>query len=72
MLTLVEANQATAAALVRAQNMKMKIAVCVCDEEGRLVAFQRMDGVITEKIAGAIGKAEAAAATRKPSGERVS
>jgi uncharacterized protein GlcG (DUF336 family) len=58
--------------VARAQNMKMKIAVCVCDEGGRLVAFQRMDGVIIEKIEGAIGKAEAAAATRKPSGERVS
>jgi uncharacterized protein GlcG (DUF336 family) len=72
MLTLAEANQAIAAALARAHNMKMKIAVSVCDEEGRLVAFQRMDGVILEKIPGAIGKAEAAAATRKPSGEGVS
>jgi uncharacterized protein GlcG (DUF336 family) len=45
MLTLAEANQAIAAALARAQTMKMKIAVSVCDEEGRLVAFQRMDGV---------------------------
>jgi uncharacterized protein GlcG (DUF336 family) len=44
MLTLAEANQAIAAALARAQNMKMKIAVSVCDERGRLVAFQRMDG----------------------------
>jgi uncharacterized protein GlcG (DUF336 family) len=72
MLTLAEANQAIAAALARAQNMKTKITVCVCDEEGRLVAFQRMDGVIVEAIPAAIGKAEAAAATRKPSGERVS
>jgi glc operon protein GlcG len=44
MLTLAEANQAIAAALARAQNMKMKIAVSVCDEGGHLVAFQRMDG----------------------------
>jgi uncharacterized protein GlcG (DUF336 family) len=72
MLTLAEANRAIAAALARAQNMKMKIAVSVCDEEGRLVAFQRMDGVILEKIPGAIGKAEASAATGKPSGEGVS
>jgi uncharacterized protein GlcG (DUF336 family) len=72
MLTLAEANQAIAAALARAQNMKMKIAVSVCDDEGRLVAFQRMDGVIVEGIPAAIGKAVAAAATRKPSGERVS
>jgi uncharacterized protein GlcG (DUF336 family) len=37
MLTLAEANQAIAAALARAQNMKMKIAVSVCDEEGVLL-----------------------------------
>jgi Haem-degrading len=72
MLTLTEANQAIAAALVSAQNMKMKIAVSVCDDEGRLVAFQRMDGVIVEGIPAAMGKAIAAVATRKPSGERVS
>jgi glc operon protein GlcG len=72
MLTLAEANQAITAALARAQNMKMEIAVSVCDEGGRLVAFQRMDGVLLEKIWGAIGKAKAAAATRKPSGEGVS
>ena len=72
MLTLAEANQAIAAVLARAQNMNMKIAVSVCDEEGRLVAFQRMDGVIIEQILSAIGKAKAAAATRKPSGEGVS
>jgi uncharacterized protein GlcG (DUF336 family) len=72
MLTLAEANQAIAAVLARAQNMKMKLAVSVCDEEGRLIAFQRMDGIIVEKIWGAIGKSKAAAATRKPSGEGVS
>jgi hypothetical protein len=63
MLTLAEANQAIAAALARAQNMKMEIAVSVCDEGGRLIAFQRMDGVLLEMIWGAIGKAKAAAAT---------
>jgi|SRR6516162_9177214 glc operon protein GlcG len=68
MLTLAQANQAIAAALARAQNMKMKIAVSVCDEGGRLVAFQRMDGVFSESIPFAIGKAIAAAASRKSSG----
>ena len=71
MLTLAEANQAIAAALARAQNMKMKIAVSVCDEGGRLVAFQRMDGVFSESIALAIGKAIAAAASTKSSGDKV-
>jgi glc operon protein GlcG len=71
MLTLAEANQAIAAALAKAQNMKMKIAVSVCDEEGLLVAFQRMDGVSFRSIQSAIGKAKAAAASRKPSGAGV-
>jgi uncharacterized protein GlcG (DUF336 family) len=70
MLTLAEANQAIAAALARAQNMKMKIALSVCDEGGRLVAFQRMDGVFSESIPLAIGKAIAAAASRKSSGDK--
>jgi glc operon protein GlcG len=70
MLTLAEANQAIAAALARAQNMKMKIAVSVCDEGGRLVAFQRMDGVFLESIPLAIGKAIGAAASRKSSGDK--
>ena len=68
MLTLAEANQAIAAALARARHLKMEIAVSVCDEEGRLVAFQRMDGVFSESIPLAIGKAIAAAASRKSSG----
>ena len=70
MLTLAEANQAIAAALARAQNMKMKIAVSVCDEGGQLVAFQRMDGAFSESIASAIGQAIAAAASRKSSGDK--
>lgn len=70
MLTLAEANQAIAAALARAQNMKMKIAVSVCDEGGQLVAFQRMDGAFSEAIALAIGQAIAAAASRNSSGDK--
>ncbi len=70
MLTLAEANQAIAAALSRAQNMKMKIAVSVCDETGHLVAFQRMDGVSLESIPFAIGKAIAAAASGKSSDDK--
>jgi glc operon protein GlcG len=51
-------------------NMKMKIAVSVCDEGGHLVAFQRMDGAFLESIALAIGKAIGAAASRKSSGDK--
>jgi uncharacterized protein GlcG (DUF336 family) len=50
--------------------MKMKIAVSVCDEGGRLVAFQRMDGVFSESVPTAIGKAIAAAASRKSTGDK--
>ena len=70
MLTLAEANQAIAAAVARATAMKMKIAVSICDEEGRLVAFQRMDGVFSESVPLAIGKAIAAAAATKSSGDK--
>ena len=70
MLTVAEANQAIAAAVARATAMKMKIAVSICDEEGRLVAFQRMDGVFSESIPLAIGKAIAAAASTKSSGDK--
>jgi glc operon protein GlcG len=70
MITLAEANHAIAAALARAQNMKMKIAVSVCDEGGQLVAFQRMDGAFSESIAFAIGQAIAAVASRKSSGDK--
>jgi uncharacterized protein GlcG (DUF336 family) len=70
MLTLAEANQAIAAALASAENMKMKIAVSVCDETGHLVAFQRMDGVSLESIPFALGKAIAAVASRKSSDDK--
>ena len=70
MLTLAEANQAIAASVATAQNMKMKIAVSVCDEGGRLVAFQRMDGVFSESIPLAIGKAIGAVASREFSGDK--
>ena len=70
MLTLSEANQAIAAALARARHMNAKIAVSVCDEEGHLVAFQRMDRAFSESIPLAIGRAIAAAASRKSGGDR--
>jgi uncharacterized protein GlcG (DUF336 family) len=69
-LTLDEANQAIANAFARAQYMKIEIAVSVCDEGGRLIAFQRMDGTPSESIALAIGKAIGAAASRKSTGDK--
>jgi len=70
MLTLAEANQVIAGALAKAQSMKTKIAVSVCDQGGHLLAFQRMDGAFLESAAGAIGKAIGAAASRKSSGDK--
>ncbi|HEY2535200.1 MAG TPA: heme-binding protein [Xanthobacteraceae bacterium] len=70
MLTLTEANQAITAALARAHHMKNDIAVSVCDDEGRLVAFQRMDGVFAEAIPLALGRAIGAAASRKSGGDK--
>jgi glc operon protein GlcG len=70
MLTLAEANQAITAAVARATAMKMKITVSICDEGGQLVAFQRMDGVFSESIPLAIGKAIAAVASTKSSGDK--
>jgi uncharacterized protein GlcG (DUF336 family) len=70
MLTLAEANQAIAAALARARHTKEKIAVSVCDEEGHLIAFQRMNGAFSESVPLAIGRAIAAAASRNSSGDK--
>ena len=70
MLTVSDANRAIAAALARARHIKAKIAVSVCDEGGHLVAFQRMDGTFSESIPLAIGRAIAAAASRKSSADR--
>jgi uncharacterized protein GlcG (DUF336 family) len=69
MLTLAEANRGLAAALRKAQETKTIIAAVVCDAEGQLIAFQRMDGIFSEAIRRAIGKAIAAAASKRPSSD---
>jgi uncharacterized protein GlcG (DUF336 family) len=56
--------------VARARHMKEKITVSVCDAEGHLVAFQRMDGAFSESIPLAIGRAIAAAASRKSSRDK--
>ena len=70
MLTLAEANKAIAAALAMAQTMKMKVTASICDAGGRLIAFQRMDGAFSESIPLAIGKAIAAAASKKSGNDK--
>jgi glc operon protein GlcG len=56
-IRLAEANRAIHAALAKAHNLAVNISVTVCDADGRLVAFQRMDGTLAEADRASIGKA---------------
>jgi len=60
-LRLAEANRAVDASLAKACELEIKVSVSVCDAAGRLVAHQRMDGVVAEAPLGSIGKAIGAA-----------
>ena len=44
-LTRDDANKAIDAAVKKAQELNIKISVAVCDPGGRLLAFNRMDGM---------------------------
>jgi glc operon protein GlcG len=68
-LTLVEANQIVQAAIDKAREMNIRISVAVCDAGGRLMAFNRMDNAIWGSVYGSQGKAVAAAAFGRASGE---
>src|SRR2546426_1757754 len=68
-LSLSEANQVVHAAVIKAQEMNIRISVAVCDAGGRLVAFNRMDGAIWASAYGSQGKAVASVAFGRPSGE---
>ena len=68
-LTLAEANQVIQAAVAKANELKIRISVAVCDAGGRLVAFNRMDGAIWASVYGSQGKAIASAAFGRASGE---
>jgi glc operon protein GlcG len=68
-IRLAEANRAIQAALAKAHNLAINISVTVCDADGRLVAFQRMDGAIAEANRASIGKALASATSGRPSGD---
>jgi uncharacterized protein GlcG (DUF336 family) len=45
--------------------------VTVCDADGRLVAFQRMDGTLAEAHRASYGKALASATSGRPSGDSI-
>jgi len=68
-LTLAEANRIVEGAVAKANELKIKISVAVCDAGGRLMAFNRMDGAILGSVYGCQGKAVASAAFARPSGE---
>ena len=68
-LSLAEANRAMQATLAKAHNLHINISVAVCDADGRLIAFQRMDGTLAEAHRAAYGKALASATSGRPSGD---
>ena len=68
-IRLAEANRAIQAALAKAHTLAINISVTVCDADGRLVAFQRMDGAFAEADRASIGKALASARSGRPSGD---
>ena len=68
-IRLAEANRAIEAALAKAHNLAVNISVTVCDADGRLVAFQRMDGTLAEAHGASYGKALASATSGRPSGD---
>ena len=71
-LTLAEANRAVEAAIAKAREFNVEITVAVCDAGGRLVAFNRMEGVLGWAASyGTIGKAVASAAFGRPGRELV-
>ena len=68
-LTLTEANRIVEGTIAQAQELNIKVNVAVCDAGGRLVAFNRMDGAIWGGVYGSQGKAVAAVAFGRTSGE---
>ena len=70
-IRLAEANRAIQGALAKARNLAVNISVTVCDADGRLVAFQRMDGTLAEAHRHSYGKALASATSGRPSGDEL-
>jgi glc operon protein GlcG len=66
-LTLAEANLIVRGAIERAQQLNLNISVAVCNERGRLIAFNRMDGTSEDISHLSIGKAIESAGSGLPS-----
>jgi glc operon protein GlcG len=66
-LTLAEANSIVGTAIAKARELNILVSVTVCDNQGHLIALNRMDGAFSESGRFSIGKAVASAATGLPS-----
>ncbi len=69
-ITLAEATKMMAAALKKAEEMKINpVVISILDARGDLIALQRMDGAMWRGVPISQGKAAASAAFNAPSGE---
>jgi uncharacterized protein GlcG (DUF336 family) len=69
-LKLAEAKRIIDGAIAKARELKVEVSVAVCNHEGRVIALNRMDGVLVADAGrDAIGKAIASAAWGVPSHE---
>jgi uncharacterized protein GlcG (DUF336 family) len=68
-LSLREANRIAQAALKEAESRGVKISASICDDQGRLIVHQRMDGASAECSRASIGKAIAAVTFGAASGD---
>ena len=68
-LTLAEAKSIIDGAIARANELKIRISVAVCDSGGRLIAVNTMDGAFMAAAFGSQGKAIASAAFARRSAD---
>jgi uncharacterized protein GlcG (DUF336 family) len=69
-LKLAEAKKIIDGAIAKARELKVEVSVAICDHEGRVIAFNRMDGVsVADAGHSALGKAIASATWGVPSHE---
>jgi glc operon protein GlcG len=68
-LSLAEANSIMDSAIAKARQLEVIVSVAVCNEQGRLLALNRMDGAFADANQFFIGKAVVSALTGLPSGK---
>ncbi len=68
-LTRKDANRIIEGAIARAEELKLRVSVTVCDSGGRLLAFLRFVCTKWGRVYGSQGKAFASAAFQVPSGD---